>query len=362
MLRNPDRLGTIPSRRPNMNMKRRQITAAPKTRGHASSLNGAAPATRAALASRPVKLAYRTKRGKMLLGTIEKALDHKTIQSVKGKVDLILTSPPFPLVRKKRYGNESGTEYLTWLESLAPKLADLLSPKGSLVIELGNAWEKGSPSMSTLSLEALIAFKKAGKLHLCQHVICHNPARLPSPAEWVTVRRIRLKDSFTHVWWMARTEYPKADNRAVLSPYGKDMKKLLSTQSYNAGTRPSGHKISENGFLTNHNGAISANVIEAEDSSSLPDALLKFSGATWNKSYREYCKNHSLEAHPARMAPPMAGFFISFLTSKGDLVLDPFGGSNTTGAVAEELGRKWIAVEANADYVKGSQGRFLKTS
>ncbi len=310
----------------------------------------------------PATIAYTTQLGTMLLGTIEKALDHKSIASVKGKVDLILTSPPFPLVRKKQYGNETGDEYLKWLEGLAPKLADLLSPKGSLVIELGNAWEKGVPCMSTLTLEALLAFKKAGKLHLCQHVICHNPARLPSPAEWVTVRRIRLKDSFTHVWWMASTEQPKADNKNVLSPYGNDMKRLLRTQSYNAGKRPSGHKISENGFLTNHDGAISANVLEMEEESSMPDALLKFSGATWNSAYREYCKKHKLEEHPARMAPPLAGFFINFLTSPGDLVLDPFGGSNTTGAVAERLKRKWISVEANPDYVKGSHGRFLTDS
>ena len=150
-------------------------------------------------AFRPVTIAYTTKMGKMLQGMIEKALDHAAVTDVKGKVDLILTSPPFPLVRKKRYGNATGEEYLTWLESLAPRLAELLSPKGSLVIEIGNSWEKGVPVMSTLSLEALLAFKKAGNLHLCQHAICHNPARLPSPAEWVTVRRIRLKDSRSRV-------------------------------------------------------------------------------------------------------------------------------------------------------------------
>jgi hypothetical protein len=184
----------------------------------------------------------------MFHGRIEDALDCPEIEKVKGKVNLILTSPPFPLVRKKRYGNETGEVYLSWLESLAGRLADLLADDGSIVIEIGNAWEQGSPVMSTLPVEALLAFKKAAKLHLCQHVICHNPARLPSPAEWVNVRRIRLKDSFTHVWWMSRSKNPKADNRNVLNPYGKDMKKLLRTRHYNSGARPSGHVISEKGF------------------------------------------------------------------------------------------------------------------
>ncbi len=105
--------------------------------------------------------AYKTGKGKMFHGRIEDALDSPEIGQVKGKVNLILTSPPFPLVRKKRYGNETGEVYLSWLESLAGRLADLLADDGSIVIEIGNAWEQGFPVMSTLPVEALLAFKKA---------------------------------------------------------------------------------------------------------------------------------------------------------------------------------------------------------
>jgi DNA modification methylase len=194
-------------------------------------------------------------------------------------------------------------------------------------------------------------------LHLCQHVICHNPARLPSPAAWVNVKRARLKDSFTHVWWMAKSEFPKADNRRVLNPYSKDMKSLLKRQEYNSGVRPSGHVISEAGFLKDHGGSIGANVIDLTGQH-YPEALLKFSGTTWDANYRTYCRSKKLPPHPARMQSPLAAFFIQFLTDKNDLILDPFAGSNTTGAVAEDLGRRWIGVEAEADYVEGSRGRF----
>jgi site-specific DNA-methyltransferase (cytosine-N4-specific) len=227
------------------------------------------------------------------------------------------------------------------------------------VIEIGNAWEQGSPVMSTLTLEALLAFKKAAKLHLCQSLICHNPARLPTPAAWVTVKRIRLKDSFTHVWWMSRSEYPKADNRRVLTPYSKDMKQLLKKKRYNAGRRPSGHFISRTGFLANNGGAISPNVIDVSpDDAKFPTSLLKFTGTAWDSNYRDYCESHGLEPHPARMQIGLAAFFIQFLTVENDLILDPFAGSNTTGAVAENLGRKWISVEAKSEYVIGSKGRF----
>jgi site-specific DNA-methyltransferase (cytosine-N4-specific) len=304
-----------------------------------------------------VDVAYSTQRGAMLHGRIEAALDDPLIAAARGNVNLILTSPPFPLVRKKRYGNENGAAYLAWLESLAAPLSDLLAPNGSIVIEIGNAWEPGVPVMSTLPLEALFAFKKAAGLHLCQHVICHNPARLPSPAAWVNVKRSRLKDSFTHVWWMSKTESPKADNRRVLNPYSPDMKKLLRKQSYNAGRRPSGHVISEKGFLTDHGGSIGPNVIDLAGDH-FPDSLLKFTGTKWDAGYRQYCQERGLHAHPARMQSSLCAFFIEFLTDSDDLVFDPFGGSNTTGSVAESMDRRWITVEADREYIEGSKGRF----
>src|SRR5690606_30415596 len=91
-----------------------------------------------------------------------------------------------------------------------------------------------------------------------------NPSRLPSPAPWVTIKRIRTIDSYTNVWWMSKSDFPKADNRKVLRPYSKSMQKLLKDQKYNSGRRPSEHVISETSFLKNHNGSIMHNVIEVE--------------------------------------------------------------------------------------------------
>jgi DNA modification methylase len=303
--------------------------------------------------------AYKTTLGRMLHGRVEDALTTSPLVDLVGKVNLIITSPPFPLVRKKRYGNETGEKYIEWLKRLANPLADLLTDDGSIVIEIGNAWEEGSPVMSTLPLEALLAFKRAANLNLCQHVICHNPARLPSPAAWVNLKRARLKDSFTHVWWMSKSEFPKADNRRVLNPYSSDMKKLLKRQSYNAGRRPSGHVISESGFLTDHGGAIGPNVLDLTGEH-YPEALLKFTGTSWDASYRTYCKDKGLLAHPARMQSSLSAFFIQFLTDEDNLVFDPFGGSNTTGSVAEDMKRRWLTVEAERTYVDGSAGRFAE--
>lgn len=277
--------------------------------------------------------------------TIEEFLSSETARALRGRVQLIFTSPPFALNRRKSYGNLTGAEYLEWLKGLASPLGDLLTPDGSLVVELGNAWEPGEPVMSTLVIRALLGILEAGDFRLCQQFVMHNPARLPSPAQWVNIKRVRVKDSFTNVWWMSRTAEPKADNRKVLVGYSPSMKKLLGRQSYNSGTRPSQHSIGRTSFLKDHGGAI-------------PGSVLRISNTGSSDQYRRYCRDNNLRFHPAQMPLRLADFFVRFLTDEDDLVLDPFGGSNTTGAVAEKLGRRWVSVEPIAEYVDGSVGRF----
>jgi DNA methylase len=291
------------------------------------------------------KIAYDTDLGSMYQSSVEDFLASALGHGLRGEAQLIFTSPPFPLNRKKRYGNRVGPKYLEWLGDLASSLGDLLTEDGSFVVELGNAWEPGEPVMSTLALEALLRLLEAGDFKLCQQFVVHNPARLPSPAQWVNVERIRVKDAYTHVWWMSRVPRPKSNNRNVLTGYSSSMKKLLRRQSYNPGRRPSEHKIGETSFLTDNGGAIPGNVLE-------------FSNTISTDRYRAYCKENDLKVHPARMPPGLAEFFIKFLTDEDDLVLDPFGGSNTTGSVAEELGRQWISLEPEAEYIEGSMGRF----
>lgn len=275
----------------------------------------------------------------------EQFISSKIADKYRGKVQLLFTSPPFPLNRKKKYGNLQGSQYQEWLANFAPSFRKMLAPGGSIVLELGNAWEPGRPIMSTLALEALLAFKAKGRLRLIQQFVAHNPARLPSPAQWVNVERIRVKDSFTHVWWLAPSDRPYADNKSVLLAYSESMKELLKSRRYNSGKRPSGHNVGKKSFLTDNGGSIPSNV-------------LSFSNTASTDVYQEYCRRRVLKPHPARMQPGLADFFIRFLTRPGDIVLDPFAGSNTTGAVAEALGRKWVSVEANQEYIHGSRGRF----
>lgn len=322
----------------------------------------------AAADDQALKVGYTTPYGTMYVEKVESFLASAEAAQVRGKVNLIFTSPPFLLNRKKKYGNEEGEAYVDWLRDLAPRLTELLAPDGSIVMELGNAWKPGEPAMTPLVMEAFLAFLKAGKLELCQQFIWDNPARLPSPAQWVNVKRVRVKDSFTHVWWMSPTSSPKADNRNVLTEYSDSMKKLLKTQKYNSGIRPSGHNISPTGFLKEHKGAIPSNVLRYSELTdeeavefeqfSLLSNVLRIANTSAGDVYRRYCDEHGLVHHPAPMPMKLVEFFVKLLTDEGDLVYDPFGGSNTTGAASEGLARRWIATEPDATYVAGSRGRF----
>jgi len=300
--------------------------------------------------------AYRTAAGRLYVGDAAAALAAPAMRRWRGRVQLVFTSPPFPLCREKKYGNLRGEAYAEWLAAFAKPLAEFLTPDGSIVLELGNGWESGQPTVSMAAIKALIAFQEAAGLHLCQEFIGYNPARLPTPAEWVTVRRVRVKDSFTRLWWLSPTPHPKADNRRVLTEYSASMKRLLQRGTYNGGNRPSEHQVGHQSFLSDNGGAIPPNVLVPPQADA--EAVLVVANTGSNGAYQRACRAAQMKRHPARMPEGLAEFFVRFLTEPGDLVMDPFAGSNTTGAVAESLGRQWLGIERDEEYARSSRARF----
>lgn len=286
---------------------------------------------------------YTTNYGSAYLG--DSALLMQEIEDES--VNLVVTSPPFALTRQKAYGNKEDDEYVEWFMPFAAEIRRILKEDGSFVIDLGGAYRKGNPTRSLYQFELLLKLCREGGFHLAQECYHYNPTRLPTPAEWVTVRRVRLKDSINVVWWLSKSKNPKSDNRKVLLKYSDAMEELLRRQTYNAGKRPSEHDIKPHSFLTNHGGAIAPNVLALANSDS-------------NSGYIHRCKENGIILHPARFPVAFAEFFISFLTDDGDMVLDPFGGSGATGEAAEGLGRNWITIEINEEYVRGSKMRFVE--
>lgn len=268
-------------------------------------------------------------------------------------VNVVFTSPPYALHFKKAYGNVEKDEYIKWFLTFASEIKRVLAEDGSFVLNIGGSYNKGVPTHSIYHFKLLVALVEELGFHLAQECFWYNPAKMPMPAEWVTVRRIRVKDSVEYIWWFSKSPWPKANNRRVLNPYSADMIRL-NKRGVRAAVRPSGHNIRASFDQINAGGSIPGNAFEEE----LPSGFLKFGNNSANDQYTMRCKEAGIKIHPARFPAAMPDFFIKLLTDEGDLVVDPFGGSNTTGMVAEGLRRRWIAVDEVMEYLEASKFRF----
>jgi DNA modification methylase len=267
--------------------------------------------------------------------------------------NLVLTSPPYALHFKKEYGNVSKDEYVEWFLPFAKEVRRILTDDGSFVLNIGGSWNKGTPTRSIYHFKLMVALVEIVGFHLAQECFWYNPAKMPAPAEWVTVRRIRVRDSVEYVWWFSKTPWPKASNINVLKEYSPDMIRLAKN-GVRQTVRPSGHVIRDSFDKISAGGAIPPNVVEEQ----FAESMLKLGNNAANDDYTMKCKQHGMKIHPARFPAALPSFFIKLLTQPNDLVVDPFAGSNTCGCVAEGLDRRWLAFDEVEEYLRASRFRF----
>jgi len=336
---------------------------------------------------------YTTTHGAAYQGDSRELLD----ELPENSINLVVTSPPFALQKKKEYGNEDPEDYNDWFMDFAEKVERVLTEDGSFVVDIGGGWQKGKPIRSLYHFELLVQLAgDDGPFNLAQDFYWYNPAKLPTPAQWVTIERIRVKDAVNHVWWLSKGERPKADNTNVLKEYSDSQKKLME-DGYRDKKRPSGHDISDKFDDPQEDGAIRPNFWNGlNDALSAPDILelleqsdvsrellsvaereglveelaeavlgdyfqdnvMKFANTASNTHYLKACKELEIDPHPARFPRDLPTFFVRFLTDPGDYVLDIFTGSNMTGRVAEDLDREWLAFEYQEKYLETSKLRF----
>jgi site-specific DNA-methyltransferase (cytosine-N4-specific) len=266
-------------------------------------------------------------------------------------VNLWITSPPYPLTREKTYGNRQGDEYLDWMAGICREVHRTLTPDGSLFLNLGDTWERGRPVMSLYQERLLVRLCDDLGFRFAQRLVWHNPSRLPSPAEWVTVRRCRVTAATEHVYWLSKTDHPKADNRRVLRPYSASMRQRQARGGEQGAVRPSGHVLRPGAFAADRGGSIPHNLLTIANTASN-------GSSSSNGAYLRRCRESGLPLHPARFPEALAEFPIRLCTDEHDVVGDPFSGSCTTAAVAERLNRRWIAIERSGAYLEGAAARF----
>ena len=281
-------------------------------------------------------------------------------------IDLVITSPPYALLRSKEYGNEPEHRYVRWFRPFAKQIHRILKPEGSFVLNLGGVWKSGLPIRSLYQYQLLLDLcepsptrRNPPVFFLAQEFYWFNPAKLPGPVQWVNVERIRVKDAVEPIWWLSKTDKPKANNRAVLNPYSKHMQRLIKTQQYNRGPRPSGWVASDH-WGRNNGGAIPANFL-TQDGLALFNVLVE-SNTSSNDLMRRKLREEGLKPHPAVFPLSLPEFFIQMTTCEKDIVLDPFCGSNSTGFIAEKLGRQWISIDIHREYLDASKTRWSDDS
>lgn len=264
-------------------------------------------------------------------------------------VDLVMTSPPFALLKPMEYGNVPQNEYVEWFKRFAEKLLPKLKDTGSFVIDIGNTYNKGEPTYSLYAFRTLIMLVDDLGYKLAQPFCWYNQSKLPVPIEYVNKKKIRCKNAIDMVWWMSKTSNPKSDVTKVLNPYSKSMKKLFKNPEkfYRLDLPKEKRLTTHTNSWTNNNGG------------SIPSNCLIISNSESNCKYLRTCKKAEIRPHPARFPSQLAEFFIKLLTDEGDLVIDIFAGSNTTGAASEQLNRQWRSFELRREYVAASAFRFL---
>jgi site-specific DNA-methyltransferase (cytosine-N4-specific) len=304
---------------------------------------------------------YSTKYGEAWLGDARKLLKLMPDQSV----DLIVTSPPYALLKQKHYGNEVADKYIQWFRPFAREFHRVLKDDGSFVLNISGSWKEGSPTKSLYQYKLLLDLcephsksMRRPRFHLAQEFFWFNPAKMPNPIQWVNVERIRVKEAVEYIWWLSKTDRPKANNRNVLATYSESMKKLIERGTYNYGLRPSGWKVGKS-WNSDCGGAIPPNFLPVYLADQPLNALIE-SNTSSNDIFRRRCREAGELIHPASFPSYIPGFFIKFLTNKKDIVVDPFAGSNTTGRIAEDLKRRWVSIESCEQYLRASKLRWCE--
>lgn len=234
-------------------------------------------------------------------------------------------------------------------DALEPIIAQLI-PGDSICLNLSNdVFVPGLPSRSLYRERTILALCDRFNLHLMDSIIWNNPSKAPGPVQWASIHRIQLHTAFEYIYWFTNSPTEvKADNRRVLQPH-TDKHRRLMTQGGERTSRTAcdkTYRIQPGSFGHATTGRIPRNLLTL--SHNCPDS----------RQYRADARRLGLPIHGALQPLAIPTFLIQFLSEPDDLIVDPFGGTLTTGKAAEQLRRRWIVSEFLLEYIRGAAERF----
>lgn len=265
-------------------------------------------------------------------------------------INLILTSPPYPLSNPRAYGNVKEAEYVEWLcETLAPAIR-LMAPGASLCLNVGNdVFLSGMPARSLYQERLVLALcDRFGLYKMDGLVWASNKA--PGPIQWASKRRVQLNTGYEMVYWFTNDPSKvQSNNQRVLEPH---------TEKHLAFVRRGGVKkrtSQSDGAYRKLPGAYSH-----ETAGRIPTNVLYRARSREDRDmeYRTYCEQEGLVRHGASMPVSLAKTLVKFLTNVGDLIADPMAGRCKTGQAAEALSRRWLCTDIMADHILGAKAQF----
>ncbi len=245
-------------------------------------------------------------------------------------VDLIFTSPPYADQRQHTYGGIKPSDYVAWFIPRAELFFRVLKPSGTFILNIKERVVNGE--RHTYVLELILEMRKQGWLWT-EEYMWHK--KNSYPGKWPN----RFRDNWERLIQFNKTKNFKMYQEAVMVPVGDWAKTRLSKLSDTDKTRDES-KVGS-GFGKNVSNWVGRDMV-------YPTNVLHLATECGNR------------AHSAAFPIELPEWFIRLFTQPEDLVLDPFVGSGTTAVAAVQLGRKYLGIDINAEYIQLAHSRLAE--
>ncbi len=247
-----------------------------------------------------------------------------------GQVDLIVTSPPYADARSQHYDSIHPDKFADWFLTFHEPCFNALTDRGSLVLNIKDKVVNGVRHRYVWhTIEALCA----RGWHAIDDYLWHKTN--PMPGYWPT----RLRDGWEYCFHLSKSPRPYFNPDAVRKPIGDWVSSRLARLGQNDLTRH--NSVNASGFGRNISKWVGKHTV-------LPSNVLSLPLVGKNKG------------HPAVFPVDLPLFFINLLSPLGGLVVDPFGGSGTTGIAATAAGRRCVLIDNNPDYCELARRRLAE--
>ena len=269
-----------------------------------------------------------TAAGESATGKVIPGDGREELKAYEGQVDLIVTSPPYADARHEHYDSVHPDDFADWFMTFHEPFWNALKPSGSLVLNIKDKVVNGVRHRYVWrTIEAL-----SGAGWFCiEDYLWHKTN--PMPGYWPT----RLRDGWEYCFHLAKSKRPYMDQDAVRQPVGDWVESRLAKLGANDRSRQNSANAS--GFGRDISRWVNKQTV-------LPSNVLSLPLVGKNKG------------HPAVFPVDLPLFFIRLLCPEGGLVVDPFGGSGTTGLAALASGRRYVLIDNNEEYCQAAVRRL----